>query len=93
MQNQLNKIIPSLKTLKTNGVTSDGSSIGSVKSVISLLKEINDEYITLSELIVDTGFTGVEDNFRLREKLNDIIYQIRKTVNFVIKVKNKNKKE
>jgi hypothetical protein len=84
MQNQLNKIIPDLR--------SNSKQESSVKSIVSLLKEINDEYITLSELVVDTGFTGVEDNFRLREKLNDIIHFIRKTQDFVIKVKNKNKK-
>jgi len=85
MQNQLNKIL----SKETNSNIPDAISI---KSIISLLKEINEEYIILSELVVNTGFTGVDDNFRLREKLNDIVYQIRKTQNLVIKIKNKNKK-
>jgi hypothetical protein len=72
--------------VKTNSQTKDNNK---VKSVLSLVKEIHDEYSILSELILENGYTGVEDNFKIREKLNVIIYQIRRAQDFVIKVKNK----
>jgi hypothetical protein len=108
MEEQLIKVVTNVKTPKNretskiNGmpspstITPDSSvpltEVCKVKSILSLLKEIQKEYSILSELIIDTGFTGVEDNFRLREKLNDIIHQIRRTQDFVIKVKTKSKK-
>jgi hypothetical protein len=84
--------MPEIKVKVSRKEASENSNSDSVKSIVSLLKEIHDEYIILSELVVDTGFTGIEDNFRLREKLNDIIHYIRKSQDFVIKVKSKNKK-
>jgi len=83
MNNQLSKIIPEVKDIKKH----------EVKSLVSLLKEINEEYIVLSELIVSTGFTGVEDNFKIRERLNIIVYQIRRAQDLLIKIKSRVKKE
>jgi hypothetical protein len=83
MNNQLSKIIPEVKDIKKH----------EAKSLVSLLKEINEEYIVLSELIVSTGFTGVEDNFKIRERLNIIVYQIRRAQDLLIKIKSRVKKE
>jgi hypothetical protein len=55
-----------------------------------LLGDIRKEYCILLNLIVETGFTGIEDNYRIRESLNKLIFEIRKIQDFVIKIKNKN---
>jgi hypothetical protein len=83
MNAQLSKIIPEVKEFKKY----------EAKSLVSLLREINDEYIILSELIVSAGFTGVEDNFKIRERLNIIVYQIRRAQDLLIKIKSRVKKE
>jgi hypothetical protein len=88
MEEQLMKIVTNVK----NSHTTTHNRENKVKSLLSLLKEIQDEYAILSELIVSTGFTGVEDNFRIREGLNTIIHQIRRAQDYVIKVKVKLKK-
>jgi hypothetical protein len=62
------------------------------KTIKKLIFEISSEMMTLSDLVLSTGFTDVDDNFRLRQKLNDIIHLIRKTQDFALKVKNSNKK-
>jgi hypothetical protein len=55
-----------------------------------LLNDIRKEYCILLNLIIETGFTGIEDNYRIRESLNKLIFEIRKIQDFVIKIKNKN---
>jgi hypothetical protein len=55
-----------------------------------LLNDIRKEYCILLNLIVETGFTGIEDNYRIRESLNKLIFEIRKIQDFVIKIKKKN---
>jgi hypothetical protein len=55
-----------------------------------LLGDIRKEYCILLNLIVETGFTGIEDNYRIRESLNKLIFEIRKIQDFVIKIKKKN---
>jgi hypothetical protein len=60
------------------------------KSTKVLLNDIRKEYCILLNLINETGFTGIEDNYRIRESLNKLIFEIRKIQDFVIKIKNKN---
>jgi hypothetical protein len=55
-----------------------------------LLVDIRKEYYILLNLIIETGFTGIEDNYRIRESLNKLIFEIRKIQDFVIKIKSKN---
>jgi hypothetical protein len=61
------------------------------KTINKLILEANNDFVILVDLILSTGYTGVEDNYRIREKLNDIIHQIRKTQDFIIKIKSKSK--
>jgi hypothetical protein len=49
-----------------------------------LLNDIRKEYCILLNLINETGFTGIEDNYRIRESLNKLIFEIRKIQDFVI---------
>jgi hypothetical protein len=60
------------------------------RSTKLLLGNIRKEYCILLNLIIETGFTGIEDNYRIRESLNKLIFEIRKIQDFVIKIKNKN---
>jgi hypothetical protein len=60
------------------------------RSTKLLLNDIRKEYCILLNLIIETGFTGIEDNYRIRESLNKLIFEIRKIQDFVIKIKNKN---
>jgi hypothetical protein len=62
-----------------------------------MLTELNEEFMILSDLILTTGYTGVQDNYKIRQKLNAIIYDVRKAQDLMIKIrsttKNKNQEE
>jgi hypothetical protein len=51
---------------------------------------IRKEDFILLNLISETGFTGIEDNYRIRESLNKLIFEIRRVQDFVIKIKSRN---
>jgi hypothetical protein len=61
------------------------------KSIIKLISEINSEFLTLSELILDTGYTGIQDNYKIRQRLNNIVHELRKSQDLVIKIRSSNK--
>jgi hypothetical protein len=54
-----------------------------------LLNDIRKEYCILLNLIIETGFTGIESNYRIRESLNKLIFEIRRIQDLVIKIKGK----
>jgi hypothetical protein len=75
----------------------DYNDINKPKTIKKLLAEVNNEFIILSDLILTTGYTGIQDNYKIRQKLNAIIYDVRKAQDLVIKIrsttKNKNQEE
>jgi hypothetical protein len=56
-----------------------------------LAVEILEEYKIFFNLFSSNGFTGVEDNYKIREMLNKIIYEIRRMQDFMIKTNTKSK--
>jgi hypothetical protein len=70
--------------------TESDSNLLQPRTTKILLNDIRKEYCILLNLIVETGFTGIEDNYRIRESLNKLIFEIRKIQDFVIKIKKKN---
>jgi ATP-dependent helicase/DNAse subunit B len=53
--------------------------------------DILEEYKIFYNLFSSSGFTGVEDNYKIREMLNKIIYEIRRMQDFMIKTNTKSK--
>jgi hypothetical protein len=70
--------------------TESDSNLLQPRTTKILLNDIRKEYCILLNLIVEIGFTGIEDNYRIRESLNKLIFEIRKIQDFVIKIKKKN---
>jgi hypothetical protein len=62
-----------------------------IKSTKELVIEILEEYKVLFNLLNSNGFTGVDDNYRIRLMLNKIIHEIRRVQDFMIKISNKSK--
>jgi hypothetical protein len=62
-----------------------------VKSTKDLIIEILEEYKILFNLLNSNGFTGVDDNYRIRLMLNKIIHEIRRVQDFMIKLSSKSK--
>jgi hypothetical protein len=62
-----------------------------VKSTKELVIEILEEYKILFSLLNSNGFTGVDDNYRIRLMLNKIIHEIRRVQDFMIKLSSKSK--
>jgi hypothetical protein len=62
-----------------------------VKSTKELVIDILEEYKVLFNLFNSNGFTGVDDNYRIRLMLNKIIHEIRRVQDFMIKINNKSK--
>jgi tryptophan synthase alpha subunit len=60
------------------------------KSTKDLALEVIEEYKIFFNLLSSNGFTGIEDNYKVREMLNRIICEIRKMQDFMIKVSAKN---
>jgi NADH:ubiquinone oxidoreductase subunit C len=73
------------------------NDVNKPKTIRKMLTELNDEFMILSDLIITTGYTGVQDNYKIRQKLNAIIYDVRKAQDLMIKIrsstKNKNQEE
>jgi hypothetical protein len=67
------------------------------KTIKRLVADISSEFILLIDLILGTGYTGLDENYKIRQKLNLLIYDIRKAQDVMIKIKssnkNKNKKD
>jgi uncharacterized protein YehS (DUF1456 family) len=62
------------------------------KTTKELATDVLDEYKVLCNLLTEAGFTGIEDNFRIREKLNGLIHEMRKIQDLLIKIKAKSSK-
>jgi hypothetical protein len=61
------------------------------KSTKDLAIDILEEYKIFYNLFSSSGFTGIEDNYKIREMLNKIIYEIRRMQDFMIKTNTKSK--
>jgi hypothetical protein len=61
------------------------------KSTKDLVIDILEEYKILFNLLHSSGFTGVEDNYKIRQMLNKIIFEIRRIQDFMIKTNTKSK--
>jgi hypothetical protein len=61
------------------------------KSTRDLAVEVLEEYKIFFNLFSSNGFTGVEDNYKIREMLNKIIFEIRRMQDFMIKTNTKSK--
>ncbi|MCS7318255.1 MAG: hypothetical protein NZZ41_08135, partial [Candidatus Dojkabacteria bacterium] len=59
------------------------------KSIKELISQIYEEYKILYSLITESHYIKIEDVIKTREQLNKVIYEIRKTQNFLIKIKMK----
>jgi hypothetical protein len=62
-----------------------------VKSTKELAIDILEEYKVLFNLFNSNGFTGVDDNYKIRLMLNKIIHEIRRVQDFMIKINSKSK--
>jgi hypothetical protein len=45
--------------------------------------------LILLSLISETGYTGIEDNYKIREGLNKLIFEIRRIQDLILKIKTK----
>jgi len=61
------------------------------RSTKDLAIDILEEYKIFYNLFSSNGFTGIEDNYRIREMINKIIFEIRKMQDFMIKTNSKSK--
>jgi hypothetical protein len=61
------------------------------RSTKDLAIDVLEEYKIFYNLFSSNGFTGVEDNYKIREMLNKLIYEIRKMQDFMIKTNTKSK--
>jgi hypothetical protein len=61
------------------------------KSTKDLAVDILEEYKIFYNLLHSSGFTGVDDNYKIRQMLNKIIYEIRRMQDFMIKTNTKSK--
>jgi hypothetical protein len=61
------------------------------RSTRDLAVEVLEEYKIFFNLFSSNGFTGVEDNYKIREMLNKIIFEIRRMQDFMIKTNAKSK--
>jgi hypothetical protein len=61
------------------------------RSTKDLAIDILEEYKIFYNLFSSSGFTGIEDNYKIREMLNKIIFEIRRMQDFMIKTNTKSK--
>jgi hypothetical protein len=62
-----------------------------VKSTKDLAIDVLEEYKIFYNLLDSNGFTGVDDNYKIRQMINKIIYEIRRMQDFLIKTNTKSK--
>jgi hypothetical protein len=61
------------------------------KSTKDLAIDVLEEYKIFYNLLNSNGFTGVDDNYKIRQMINKIIFEIRRMQDFLIKTNTKSK--